>query len=58
MRNPSLTEVLEAVVRQALELEDLTAHDVLEQIDALGRGDIVRRVRAQLLEESRSRRKR
>ena len=43
-------DVLRAVVRQALVLQDeLTAHDVLEQIDALGRGDLVAQGRAEIL---------
>jgi hypothetical protein len=52
IRRLSLKEVLEAVVRQALILEgELTTHDVLEQIDALGRGDIVRRIRGEIERE-------
>jgi hypothetical protein len=45
-------DVLRAVVRQALVLqEELTAHDVLEQIDALGRGDLIAQGRVEIERE-------
>lgn len=47
-REVSAEEALEAVVRQALLLDDLTAHDVIEQVEALGWGDMVRDVRKQI----------
>lgn len=47
-------DVLYAVVRQALVLgETLTPDDVIDQIKALGRGDVVRVVRAELRKERR-----
>jgi len=49
-------DVLQAVVRQALVLGDeLTAHDVLEQIDALGRRDLILRARREIEDETKVR---
>lgn len=54
-RPPTVTDILHAVVRQALVMPDLTADDVLDQIVALGRGDLVSKVRAELRVEARNR---
>lgn len=54
-RPPTATDILHAVVRQALVMPDLMADDVLDQIAALGRGDIISKVRAELRVEKRNR---
>lgn len=54
-RSLSDEEILYAVVRQAIVLKSsLTAHDVLEQVKALGRGDIIVTVREDLRAVNRS----